>query len=282
MNADTSNDKSAASAPFASVAIPTWKSTGIALLAAKDLPRLPDTEYVISWQKHDGQPIPRTLLDRDDISVHRFDGTGVSANRNNAIERCRGQVIIFADDDVAFDAVQMQSLLDHYRTRPGTQAVATATRMAGPRLFPAAPQRLAYPLPKGFWVTSFQLSFRADTGLRCCPEAGPGAPYYTNGDDELLLDTAIHRGLDVQYLPLVPMTHTHGPSSGSLPHTPGMMRSMGMLIALRHPLTWPLRILLKTWRTHRAGLAPLSYFAYIAAGALRAQAWRRRNRRWLW
>ena len=83
------------------IAIATYGPDGIQRVASCRLPRVQDVKYVVSWQQHEGAPIPDELL-RDDVEIYRFDGVGQSINRNNAFNHCTSEWVMVGDDDLVF------------------------------------------------------------------------------------------------------------------------------------------------------------------------------------
>ena len=103
--------------PALSVTVSTIGRDGIERCALMQLPAVDGVEYVISWQKADDQAIPAALV-RDDIRVTTTPSIGLSNNRNNAIARSRGDVILIADDDVDYTETQLRSVIDIFRRHP--------------------------------------------------------------------------------------------------------------------------------------------------------------------
>ena len=81
------------------IAIVTHRPEGIARVAAMNLPVIDGVRYVVSWQSHEEAPVPESLV-RDDVEIHRFDGRGISLNRNHAYDHCRADIVLNADDDL--------------------------------------------------------------------------------------------------------------------------------------------------------------------------------------
>lgn len=66
------------------------------------LPQRPDVRYIISYQYTDERYldlIPTVVEERDDVSLYKWRGRGLSANRNLAVEKATGDILMFADDD---------------------------------------------------------------------------------------------------------------------------------------------------------------------------------------
>ena len=66
------------------------------------LPPCENVRYIVSYQYTDERYldlIPEKLTQRSDVQIFRYNGQGLSANRNLAIEKATADLIMFADDD---------------------------------------------------------------------------------------------------------------------------------------------------------------------------------------
>lgn len=255
------------------IAIITYKPDGIKRLAANTLPQIPGVKYVISWQAHESAPIPEELQ-RPDIKIYRFDGIGLSRNRNNSISKCDAEIILTSDDDIKFNANEIDKLRDVYELKPEVDVITFQSERSETRIYPQKECKLRIPLPKNYNASSIELSFRRATAgwLLACPELGLNSPRFHGGEDEMLLHTAIKRGLNCWFYPITVCKHEH-PSTGAKAHlTKGNLLANGCVIALTYPKTVLLRIPIKAWRLHKSKQAnffrALLYLIQGAAGAL--------------
>lgn len=266
------------------LAIATHRPDGIRRVAATVLPPVEGIRYVVSWQAHENFPLPRALK-RPDVEVHRFDGAGQSLNRNNAIDRCKADVIVMADDDLTYSSSGLLELLEFYKTHPDVDFVTFRTERHGAPRWPQSACQLKNNFPKNFHVACFELSLRRSTAgcLRFCPELGLNSPSLHGGEDEALLLSAINRGLNCMFIPVTVGAHPQ-PSTGtkSTP-TDANLRAQGCVSALMYPLTAFLRIPLKALRLAREGKSGFwRALCCLSRGALQAPGVLRRNRRYLW
>lgn len=266
------------------VAIITHKPDGIRRLAQNPLPAIPGVSYVVSWQSHEGEPVLPQLL-REDVKVVRFDGCGQVANRNNVISLCDADIIMLSDDDVTFFEDGIRELICRYERMPQADFIAFRCVRDSGVVYPGSECRLTCRLPKGYSVGCPELSFRRKTAgwLRCCHEFGLGSQRMHGGEDELLLQAAIRRGLACYFVPVTVCAHDH-PSTGTKGRlTNENLRAAGCVIALTYGVSALLRVPLKAWRVNRAGQASLwRSLKYLAQGAIGARGVRRRNRATLW
>lgn len=262
------------------IAICTYGPEGISRVARMDLPVIEDVRYVISWQKDESRPIPQSLLDREDVTVGRTDSVGLSNNRNNSLALCTGDIVLIADDDLTFYPDGIRQILDIYRSNPGLEFATFVCEHESPRRLPQEPVRLSLPLPKGYSVGSWEISFRREAilrkGIKFHPELGLNAPSLQSGEDEFFLLCAIKNGLDCRFFPIRICAHPHESTGTKSRMTAGNLRGSGCIIRLYYPWSWPLRVLLKAWRLSRRGQASLfPAILHLLQGAAKAPQIRR-------
>lgn len=267
------------------LALITHNHDGMQRIIEQALPAVKGVRYVISWQAHNGKPIPDEISSRPDILVCRCELPGLSNNRNNSLDHCTADIILLADNDVAYTAEGLNSVIQTFRDNPNVDVATFRSAHGDMSRFPDRPTPLKPKLPKGYYVTSFELALRRSTAgnLRCCPELGLGAPIYQGGEDEMLLMSAIRRGLRCEYFPITICAHPHDSTGTKARLTTGNMKAMGCIIALTSPLTAIFRLPLKAYRLWRKGQAGLvSGLYHITTGALAAPAILHRNHTTLW
>ncbi|MDE6125869.1 MAG: glycosyltransferase family 2 protein, partial [Muribaculaceae bacterium] len=222
------------------VAIPTHTPEGIERIGKLLLPRQEGVGYVVSWQDHRGAPVPEGVTARDDVEIHRFEGAGLSANRNNALAHCRADIILIGDDDLVYRPDAFDNIRETFERHPEVDYASFRYDSPDRKPYPAAETPLSH-IPKGFYQTTFEIALRRQSPagtLRFSGLFGPGAPYLTAGEDEFFLLTAVRKGVNCRYFPLTIAEHPTL-TSGSLPKSPtGLLRTTGALIALRHRLMW--------------------------------------------
>lgn len=265
-------------------AIVTHTPAGINRVASMILPPCLGVRYVISWQDHEDCPVPPALL-RPDVEVHRFDGKGISANRNNALDNCTSEIILFSDDDLTYNPQLLGVLRAIFQTSPEVDVATFISEHGDMSRFPSEAVTLGRKLPKGYSVASFEIALRRSTAgmLRCCPELGIGSERFHGGEDELFLASAIRRGLRCRFFPLPICSHPHESTGTKGVLTAGNLKASGLVIALTEPVSAVIRVPLKAWRVYRQGKASLwSAIKNLTVGALHAPAFFRRNRTTLW
>lgn len=264
------------------VAISTYMPSGIQRVAAMNLPRVEGVRYIVSWQEHQNEPIPQEIAERSDIEVYRFDNRGLSLNRNNAISKCKGDIILFADDDVKYTAHGLNFVRHTFEQNPHVDVATFKSTDNLERNYPQTITVLEKKLPKGYYACSIEIALRRATAgsLRCHPELGLGAPKLQSGEDELLLHTAIKRGLHCYFFPEIICNHP-APSTGRNPSA-ASLRGAGCLIALLYPSTYALRLPLKAWRvSHTSDISFMKSLLYLCQGSICAPGIKRRGKQYL-
>lgn len=266
------------------LAVVTHRPEGIQRVAKMVLSPIEGVRYVVSWQAHGDAPVPDELI-RPDVEIHRFSGTGISANRNNAIDHCSGDVVLFSDDDIIYSHEGFQAVIEAFQKNPTLDVATFRSVHEDDRIFPHSETRLRRYLPPNYSVTSFEIAFRRvmSDALLCCPEFGLGSPKLHGGEDELFLMSAIRRGLDCRFFPITICEHP-GASTGTKAYfTNENLQASGCLIALTQPWSAILRVPLKAWRVSRKGQASFLRALYrIGRGALMAPGVLKRNHKYLW
>lgn len=267
------------------VAISTYSPEGIKRVSSMNVPRVEGVRYVVSWQAHDNYPVPESLASRPDVEIHRLDVLGLSHNRNNAIECCRGDIILTADDDLIYTPEGLQSIIHTFEENPEVDVATFICDHPGDSVYPSEPTDLRDPWPKGYQPGTWEISVRRSTAgaRRFCPELGLASPRMHAAEDVIFLYSLIKQGYRCRFFPITICRHPAVSTGYKKNLTAEHLRAFGCSIRLMYPLTvWP-RVVLKAWRVSKASQATfLRALRYIWEGALEAPAMRRRNRDTLW
>ena len=234
-----------------SVCIPTIGTDRIRKLARLLPPPMQGVEYVVSWQEHEDTEIPESMQ-RPDVTVTRFEGKGVSANRNNAIENATGEIVLNADDDIGFVAENYHKVVTAFeKDQTLTVALLKCERRGGPK-YPKG-ETVIKKLPKGYWTGAPEIAFKKDSGLRFDERFGTASGCLEAAEDEKFVYDARKKGFTCCFYPVVIARH-EGESTGTRPiANPKALQASGKMIRLEFPLTWMLRIPLKAFRLKRSG-----------------------------
>lgn len=235
------------------VLICTLGRDGIERVAAMGLPHVESVSYLVSWQMPDGE-VPQSLI-RPDVRIITSHDKGLSRNRNHALDNAAGDILLIADDDLSYTAEQLFSVANVFSKNPSLEVAMFRYDGEDKKCYPDHECDLGKEMPKGYYVTSFELALRRNSPagkLRFNEKMGIGARYLHAAEEELLLLTARKMGLNCRFFPIT-ITGHKGLTSGNRDVTPGVARAFGAYIGLAYPFTCLPRILLKAWRLKRSG-----------------------------
>lgn len=256
------------------VLIATCAPAGIGRVERMELPAVEGVRYIVSWQAHGDAPAPPALERRPDVLISRFDGVGLSRNRNNAIELSTADIMLMADDDLTYTSGRLRGVIEAFERRPGMMIALFRYEGEDAKTYPAAEQDIVR-MPKGYFVSSIEIAVRrqSDAGrLRFDANFGLGSGRWPLGEDSVFILTAQKLGITPRFIPLTICRH-RGLSTGMRKAaSKAALRGQGACMILEYPLTAPLRILLKSWRDWRRGLLSLPEgVLQMTAGALEAK-----------
>ena len=230
------------------VTIATYRKEGIERVAAILPPEEKCVRYIISWQEDEGYPIPETFSKRGDVEVYRFEKKGLSANRNNAISKCKGDIVVIGDDDLQYHPDFIEIIRKAYNDNPQQDILLFKVDFDNPKTYPVKDCNLEWPLPQNYYCSSVEISFRREKigELRFQEDIGLGIPGYECGEDELFLWEAIKKRLHCRFINKSIATHK-GATTGEKNRS-GVIRGQGYVIRKMYPVTFILRLLLKAYR----------------------------------
>lgn len=236
------------------VAIATHGDEGLEKVSRMHLPQEEGVTYIVSWQQHNGGPVPPALGQRKDIRILRLDEPGLSNNRNNAIDHGSSDIVLIADNDEMLLPDFAETIREAFEKNPQMALGVFKADLNGNRkTYPSESRRLGLPFPKNFYVMSIEIAFRRRCigDLRFYPGMGLGSGEMTAGEDELFAISAIKRGLDVRFVDEMICRHPQ-PSTGEKMNEGALMAS-GFIISILYPGTALPRIALKAWRVSKKG-----------------------------
>lgn len=266
------------------VAIATHRPEGIRRVADMRLPEIPGVSYVVSWQDHQDVDVPVALM-RDDVRIFRYDETGQSNNRNNALAHCSADVVLNSDDDVTFFPEGLEKILTLFEENSDLDVASFRSEHGDMSRFPKDTVRLGKKYPKGYHVSGIEIAFRRSSrgSLKFCPELGFASRSLHGGEDEIFMYSAVMRGLDCRYFPVTICAHPHESTGFRHGMTSGNLKAQGCVLALMYPWTCVLRIPLKAWRLKRGRQSGMMRaLRFLAAGALSAPGVLGRNHDSMW
>lgn len=240
------------------VAIPTYKRNGLKTFVAHNPPIVEGVRYVLSWQEHENEPIPDSLAKRDDVIVVRFDESGLSANRNNALRNCNAEVVLMGDDDVRYDAAGLKAVIEVFGNNSDID-VAFLRNVPHEKPYPMSQIVVTKRFPKGYYVATPEIAVRRDKCHDFDLNFGPGAESFSAGEDSKWAIDALQKGLQCVMLPITVGEHK-AITLGNRPFSdPGIAMASGAIIRLEHNISWPVRLLIKAYRFYKAGQCPFLF-----------------------
>ena len=267
------------------ISICTYGAEGIARLAGRTLPRIDGVRYVVSWQNHGDIPVPVALDAREDVDVYRCSSVGLSNNRNNALECSRSDFVMISDDDVEYSAEGIESMMGYVDSHPSTAVFTFILERSGTPVYPACETVLEGRYPKGYRVCSCEMVVRKSLlgDLRFHPDFGINSPDMHAGEDELFHLTAMRRGLECRFAPILIGRHPHAHTGFGKKMSAKVLRAQGCVATLLYPRSFMPRLLLKTWRLKKHGQSGIfKSLIDLSSGAIRAFKLLHTDRARLW
>lgn len=205
------------------------------------LPPSEQVEYVVSFQYTDEMfisLIPPVLTERPDVKLIPLFGTGLSANRNNALRHCTTELAIIADDDVRYTPESLAMVIKHFEQHPDVDIALFQARYPDGTPFRSySPESYDYMhRPKGSYIVSFELALRTDAPYPAFDTRfGLGAAYLSCGEEEVWVHQAWRQGARVRYFPQQLCTAPFGETTGDrfLVDT-RVRRSKGAVLYMMH------------------------------------------------
>lgn len=253
---------------------------GIRAAAHVLLPQQAGVCYLVSWQQtSEGeqavpeaeQAVPEALKGRDDVRVFTMKGRGLSANRNNALQHARGDILLFADDDCRYRPEYFERVREAFAAHPEADII-TFQGMTpdGLPMHHYSPTPYLYAeRPRGSFVSSWEIACRREPHGFISKEKfsnskgdssnskknspalplfderfGLGSEIFGCGEEEVFIHEAHCAGLTVLYLPEV-VVQTDAATTGRRFLTDAaVQRAKGAVLRLMHgPVSARLRCL---------------------------------------
>lgn len=173
------------------------------------LPPQEGVRYIVSYQYTDERYldlIPKVLHERRDVSIYKYMGQGLSANRNFALDKSTADLVMYADDDAHILPETPATVLRRFEEDPSLDvAFFCATTYTGKSLknYPNEAFRL-YAMPTAYTVSALEMVCRrvkVQGKIRFDERFGLGTKFLTCGEEEIWLVDALHAGLHLHYFP---------------------------------------------------------------------------------
>jgi len=166
---------------------------------------------------------------------------GVSRSRNRVLERCQGEVVVFADDDIeylpSFTMALAQAFADYPDAAAITFPVLAKETGLPTRRFPDTPRRHTRLSITGVGTIEIAVRPRILGGIRFDERFGLGAQV-SQGDEPVFLTDALRAGRRLHYWP-APLCQHEGLSSGQQPWSHDMVKTKTSRPQRMYPHAWP-------------------------------------------
>ena len=253
------------------VAISTYREEGIKRVEKMLSSPKTGVKYIISWQEHENAEIPISVKERKDVEVFRLDKKGLSNNRNNAIDHCKGDIILISDDDLQYQGDFADKIIYAFEKNPEVDLGIFKVKFEKEKAYPEEDCQLNLPFPKNYYCSSVEIAFRREkvSALKFWDKMGLGNHLLECGEDELFLISAIKRSLNCRFFNEYIATHPLETTGNKI--SDGILRGQGFIIGLIYPYTSIFRIPLKAFRTYKTKkIAFFSTLLQLERGAFKS------------
>lgn len=173
------------------------------------LPPCPNVKYIISYQYTDDrylEMLPSSILERDDVRIHKYRGQGLSNNRNQAMSHAKSDLVMYADDDTRLDMSTFSVIFQTFEEHPEVDvALFQASSYTGRPLKDYPNEEITISsVPTPHSVSTIEMIFRRSRVqgvVRFDERFGLGTKFLTCGEEDIWLVDALRLGLSIKYFP---------------------------------------------------------------------------------
>ena len=173
------------------------------------LPPQEGVHYVISYQYTDErylELIPQNLTTRSDISLYKYKGQGLSANRNLALDKATGDIIMYADDDARLLPETPSIITRKFEENPHLDVAFFCASTYTDKPLKNYPTRdfEVLAMPTDYTISALEMACRrhkVQGRIRFDERFGLGTQFLTCGEEEVWLEDALQAGLSMHYFP---------------------------------------------------------------------------------
>lgn len=231
------------------IQIITFGPEGLARVGTMTMPQLPGLRYFVSLQNPDRLPIevPATLARRDDVEIHEHYTRGSNVNRNVALSRGSSDIILFADDDLHYNAEGLKAVIKAFEDDPALDYATFIHTGGDNKSFPDHSFDLSGKDPKGYYMTAFELAVRRRSlpaDMRYSNHFGLGMPVFGTGDDSVFFMRLQKSCLKGRFFPIEIVRHP-AITTGNRAATPTVLRTQGGYLRLKYGMAEGLLRLLR-------------------------------------
>ncbi len=219
------------------VQISTFGVAGLRRVAKMKLPEVEGVRYLVSLQNPDGDAIevPQALK-RGDVEILEHADRGLSVNRNFGIEHSNSDVILIADDDLDYTFEGLNFVKAVFENDPTLDFATFRHDGDDGKMFPDHEFEIKRKLPKGYYLTSFELAIRRSSlpdNFRFSPMLGIGSPLFSVGEENVFMYRMTTKGLRGRFFPHTVAVH-RGQTSGVRSATVTVLQGQGAWLWIRY------------------------------------------------
>ena len=246
-------------------------------------PQVSGVEYVVGWQRHDMQAIPRELLERKDFRIVFENSTGLCNNRNSLLDIAEADIAVISDDDLEYTPQQLDNIRNSFIEHPDCHFLTFRyVSQDYPKFYPDHSFDLKNP-PKGYFVTSMEMAFNMKKirkeglgrALRFNPAFGVNGDFFGSCEEDIVVADILRSGFKGIFIPKDICINTDSTTSERIGHTREFIETKGASMLHVKPISWPLRMLSHARRASAAGgrnhISFMQYCRWWLAGCRKAR-----------
>ena len=213
-------------------------------LPLEHLDEVDGVDYHIFVQGHLTNIPTKWQSSREDVTVTVLGGHGVAHSRNAAIEAVKGDILLFADDDLILNSQSYATLIDLINQHPKVDFFCGQMKDGEGKPFK---KYLPHMTIASRWNTARfgtpELAIRVSTvrasSVRFDAQFGAGSKNWL-GDEYIFLCDALRSGLKGRHVELVFASHS-SPSSGQANSAASFEVRNAVIRRAIGPVSWPVR-----------------------------------------
>lgn len=253
--------------PKLDILISTYGEEGLARIADHKHPRMEGVRYIVAAQGLPEKYLLPERLRESDFKVVESPGKGLSRNRNFSLSLAEAPLAMIADDDLDFEPRYFNAIFKAYNDNPAADAIFFTYESADyPKNYPSHSYDFSDGIPKGYFVTSFEITFRTQRikgNYRFDEKFGIGSRF-PSGEEDLFVDSLRRGGLTLRFESAPIARHDGSTTSDRVMNSPSFIRTRGAVIRRIHPKTWILRMFPHALRHVKANSSACSVRGFLS------------------
>lgn len=218
--------------------------------------------------------VPEEVVSRGDVRLLEFHDSGLSRNRNHALDAASGDILLFADDDNRYAPASFDAVRRGFEALPRASGLCFQSQLYNGELqrrFPSQPFSLL-DSPRGYYPRSCEIAVKRSEGVpRFDEHFGLGSGFLACGEEEVFVADMLRSGSEVWYFP-APIVLTASGTTGSLFNaSAAVRRSKGAVLAVRHGVVGAVARIAKFSAMNVRGMSRARAFADMLRGVVYAK-----------